>query len=261
MSPAALCRCVRFTSAYVAGWIGRQPEVKEESITDWSLDRLTRGTGVFAYRQFSRHEEGKVTGADWEWWIVGRSRAFKARVQAKRLNLEDNHPGLAYGNKHSLQIVKLIADAEANDSAAIYMFYATNAIPFRYRLILNGMFVADAHDIDDTFVNVPRRVITQQEVLNRSVPFPSFFCRPGDIRTSRSTLNNLARFVSVERAPLRAQAGDLEFDEPYVHTGVPVKIEEFLQSQRERVPLSEGWFLDHFETVSAVFVIDLRRIE
>src|SRR4051794_15384852 len=110
-----ICRSIIQASTYVADWIGRQPEVKEESITDWSLDWLAYQTNYrLAYRLFTRHEEARTTGADFEWWILGNERAFKARVQAKRLRADtDNYPGLAHANDYGLQIVRLIENARA----------------------------------------------------------------------------------------------------------------------------------------------------
>lgn len=79
------CERVRHCSLYVRHWIEKQPEVKEESLTDWLLFELSRRIPRIRYKSFSRHEESRVTGADWHWWFVFDRFSFQIRVQAKRL--------------------------------------------------------------------------------------------------------------------------------------------------------------------------------
>src|SRR5271156_2283041 len=108
----SICHVSYHASVYIERGLFRQPQVKEESLTDWFLDWTALHCREFHYTLFNRHEEGKITGADWEWWILGESNALKMRVQAKRLkDNDDNYPDLARSNAHGLQIEKLIADA------------------------------------------------------------------------------------------------------------------------------------------------------
>ena len=57
----------------------------EETITEGNLLELRRRhSDVIYLRTFSKHDESKI-GSDWEWYIVGRRRTLKIRVQAKRV--------------------------------------------------------------------------------------------------------------------------------------------------------------------------------
>jgi hypothetical protein len=245
-------------------WIDRQPEVKEESITDWSLDWLSQQTKRLAYRLFTRHEEARTTGADWEWWIIGRKRSFKARMQAKKLKPNaDNHSSLAKTNVHGLQILKLIQGAQAADAAPLYMFYAAAAIISAKPLTICGMHISDASRIDAQFVSVARRHVSQDDVLQSSVPLPMVFCRPQSTKPTPGPLDTLVRFIWSEREPqnqtIQDQVGDLD-DQPGIRHGIPRHVLTFLQDAGSR-RLQQAWFLDSFRGVEAVFVTDLRPKE
>jgi hypothetical protein len=68
-------------------WMICQPSVKEESITDSLLYNVSKITPLIKYKAFSRNEESKKTGADWEWWFHFTTTAIKFRVQAKKINI------------------------------------------------------------------------------------------------------------------------------------------------------------------------------
>lgn len=101
--------------------------ISEESITDFLLLDLRRAlpNNVFV-RKFSKSEEGKTTGADWEWWFVGSGRGFGMRVQAKRLSTKTQRYedlGRFAGKSHSLQVDLLIGDAQKTNLYPAYCFY------------------------------------------------------------------------------------------------------------------------------------------
>lgn len=261
-----ICRSIIQASVYVAEWIGRQPEVKEESITDWSLDWLAHRTNYrLAYRLFTRHEEAHKTGADFEWWIVGNERAFRARVQAKRLKSNsDNYPGLAHANDYGLQIVKLIENAHSVGAAALYLFYARSLTHLRHhKVAINGMFIAEADDIDNQFVSVARQYVSDADVLLRSIPLSVIFCLAGTLDPPSSGLSTLARFIRFERGPekQRVQIADLDNQTGiYKQNEIPSAVWSFIRAAREQKEVfSDSWFRDSFHGVDAVFVIDLRR--
>jgi hypothetical protein len=261
MPKDALCRLVIEASVYVAGWIGRQPEVKEESITDWSLDWLEQRTNRFAYKLFTRHEEARLTGADFEWWILGNQRAFKARVQAKKLRSNaDNYPGLAHANEHGLQIVKLIESANAEGAVPLYMFYARAAAQLPRGAVLNGMFVASAQQIDDNFVRVERRQVSESDVLKHSIPLSVIFCLAGWAKPQFGGLQTLVQFIRSERGPGKSQFQRLDLDgEQGIYREPPPQVMSFIEAIRiEHQVFSNDWFRDSFHGVDALFVIDLR---
>ena len=71
-----ICQIARDANDYVDGWMTRQPEIKEESITDWLLDYFDQHSSQLKYYQFNRYEEGAFSGADWDWWILLRNGCF-----------------------------------------------------------------------------------------------------------------------------------------------------------------------------------------
>ncbi len=75
-------------SKEVYNWLSNQPNVKEESITDWLLYSSSKRCPKIIYKAFTRNEESN-NGADWECWIIrGNNHYFKAYrflVQAKKI--------------------------------------------------------------------------------------------------------------------------------------------------------------------------------
>jgi len=141
------------------------------------------------------------------------------------------------------------------------MFYSDGNATINKNTMDNGMFVADAQDIDKRFVSVARKVLSDSDILRRCIPFPVLFCTPRSVHKQQRTLRNLARFVRAEIQPQRAQVEGLDFDEHYIHPGVPAKLEQFLHSITLEERLPKEWFIDSFRGVDGVFVIDLRRLE
>jgi hypothetical protein len=59
----------------------------EETLTDLNLLELKRQLPFLIYTEkFTRYREGKVTAADWEWWIASQDNWLGLRIQAKRLD-------------------------------------------------------------------------------------------------------------------------------------------------------------------------------
>lgn len=112
------CRLLRNASSYAAGWLFRQPSLKEESITDWLLDYVQQHSTAIRYYLFDRIEEGASSGADWDWWFLLSDGCFKIRVQAKKIKKDkDHYKDLAHFNKKHFQIDLLL------DSSARHNFY------------------------------------------------------------------------------------------------------------------------------------------
>ena len=85
--------------------------------------------------EFSRHEESRTTGADWEWWFCDGygERLFGMRVQAKKLKLlRVGVPGYDFGYTpdserskavSTRQVDRLIAAAARDSLPAVYALY------------------------------------------------------------------------------------------------------------------------------------------
>lgn len=98
----------------------------EETITETNLLELRRRhPNIITLNTFGKKKEAK-NGADWEWHIIGRHRTFRMRVQAKRLQANNNlkipHTVQSTGKQ---QIDLLIKDAKLNHLQPVYCFYST----------------------------------------------------------------------------------------------------------------------------------------
>jgi hypothetical protein len=177
--------CCRFqeSSSYVRTWLSAQPEVKEESLTDWLLYDVSKKVSSVVYRCFSRHQEARETGADWEWWFVFSKRSFCFRVQAKKaFPNSDNYPGLARTNQFGLQIDKLLESADEANAIALYALYSAEDLPTKcgkgHLDCHDGVFLAGALDLNAEFIQQARRPISSGDLLKRSIPFSCFGCCP-----------------------------------------------------------------------------------
>jgi len=113
-----LCQIATDASAYVAGWLQRQPALQEESITDWMLDYFVQHSSDIRHYQFTRYEEARMSGADWDWWLLLERGCFKIRSQAKKVRRNhDHYRDLARANKTGCQIDLLL------DSSTLHNFY------------------------------------------------------------------------------------------------------------------------------------------
>ena len=158
-----------------------QPEVKEESLTDWLLFDVSQKIPRITYKSFSRHKEARQTGVDWEWWFLFPSFALKMRVQAKKLSsTRDNYPCIAHTNMHGLQIEKLLHDADQNNSMPFYAFYTAEYADVMCRRSRNdeGVFMAGGHRIYDEVILKPRKTISSSELLKHTIALSCFLCCP-----------------------------------------------------------------------------------
>lgn len=131
----------------------------EETITETNLLALRRRhptqVNVFS---FSKQKESHVTGADWEWHIVGKVLTLKLRVQAKRVTKRGTISKLDVRapKAPSSQIDLLINDAVKYLMRPIYCFYCAEEHRsfWTSRPILHGMdsfeagcLIVDAREI------------------------------------------------------------------------------------------------------------------
>lgn len=179
--PPTDCEQVRYCSLYVRQWIEKQPEVKEESLTDWLLFELSRRIPRIRYKSFSRHEESHVTGADWHWWFVFDTFSFQVRVQAKRLKASGNcRPAILYPRRSCGQITKLIDDAKANNYLPLYAFYSAGApgVMCGHRLTDEGVYLAGALNVFGQSVKSTSTPLRSAQLLAISNPLSCLICCP-----------------------------------------------------------------------------------
>ncbi len=179
------CAALRAISDRLAEWQRKQVAVGEESLTDWLLFEMSSQLSSFRYLKFTRHREARETGADWEWWILFDGGCFGSRVQAKRVRIGiDNYSGLAYTNRHGLQITMLREAAKANGLPAFYLFYAPGdcgaslLCPREPYASLGGAFISSASRLYDRFILPGPSSISAAQLLAESNPLHCLFCCP-----------------------------------------------------------------------------------
>jgi hypothetical protein len=257
------CTNLKRSSFYVRKWIERQGCVKEESITDWLLYDVSQKISSIKYHAFSRDEEAKITGADWEWWFVFDQESFRYRVQAKKLKLNtDNYSSIAKTNKYGLQIDKLITDAVDKNFVPLYAFYADYVGELRCDNAKSGegVYVCGANSVNKDFILRGKKKVLAGNVLKGCVPLSCMLCCVDECSSNvdkcdsyRSFLN---KFFADEMMLVREERN---FPLGY-YAAVPDYIEDFL-----RMSSDEGdfpWERENerrFEGVNALMVYDGRK--
>lgn len=273
------CERLRESSQYIRHWIRRQGDVKEESLTDWLLFDVSEKIPGISYKAFSRHEEARRTGADWEWWFLFPSFSFAMRVQAKKLHPSgDNYPGIAHTNRYGLQIEKLLRDATRGNFMPFYAFYTDQKANVMCQMQRNdeGVFMAGGQKVYDAFMSGPRTQVMAADALQHTVALSCFLCcpltsgeesrmpsgsgDPGGGDGWRSFINN---YYKSEIEPRFAEEGsNLSESEliPGMHKETPHHIESFVKLSREGLP--DWWekeFSHAIEGTNALIVYDLRE--
>lgn len=256
------CEIFKECSAYVENWINKQPEVGEESITDWFLFNISEKLPYIKYKQFTRYVEGRVTGADWEWWFVfSNSQSFATRVQAKKIRLnKDNYSGLAHTTQGKLQIDKLISDARHNGMAAFYAFY-TNS---NSKTLCKGngkgygIYWSEANRIRKEFIQQGRKKITDSDVLKISNPIECLFCCPltfdkrNGIEGFKNYLKTYFPTYSEQDENSNVQNDDIGFIKTPNHITT-------LLDNKEVPEWYEEEFKNRFNGVKSIIVVDMRE--
>ena len=171
----------RLANDYVAGWLQRQPAVKEESITDWLLDYFHQSSPDVRYYEFDRHEEARFSGADWDWWFLLRRGCFKVRVQAKKLRRgKDHFTELARYNQTGYQIDLLLDSSAAHNFYPLYVLYAkTEGVERCTRASEPTVLsICSAQETYELIFGAARRRIESKDVLALTIPLECLFSCP-----------------------------------------------------------------------------------
>ena len=198
------CDHFRAATGYVASWISAQSSVGEESITDWLLYDLSAKVNGLKYFKFTKHQEARVTGADWEWWFVGNQQSLRMRIQAKRLSHGvDAYPSLAYANRYGLHIDKLLNDARSSNALAFYALYVE---PGQYAQLCSGpvphsklnqaIYIAAANSINQQFVAPARKFVSVADVVQRSNPIECLVCCPHTQAPAANAIDGLDSYIN-----------------------------------------------------------------
>ena len=269
------CKKVKKISKYIRYWISKQPEVKEESLTDYLLFQMSEKVPRIRYKAFSRHAEAKTTGADWEWWFVLSSTcAYKFRVQAKK-GFTDNYPHIVHSNKYGLQIEKLLKDAIRTNSIPLYAFYTKEMGTVMCTRGINdeGVYIAGANKVYRSFIRGGKKKVSIQDVLSIANPLSCFFCCPlmeiTDIRFS----NFLEYYYNEESREAIQQALKIENDKETtpgittlgLHERIPRYVSILMAQKNTEQNDIDSWYENEFSNrikgINAIMVYDIRDTE
>ena len=264
------------TSGECYRWLQKQPNVKEESLTDWILYTISERTDRFYYKAFTRNEEAR-SGADWEWWVLVDDYrgfcAYRFLVQAKKLKkAQDNYSLIAYGNRNGLQIDLLIDSAKHRNAMPIYIYYSIalpeiiqqiNNFDFIDKSIVawcegctNGAYMAMARSVKRKIFDSPRKKITEVDLLNNSLGlsmcdllFRSKYS-PKEIMDSlnRFYINNMGDNTAISPNGIK-------------HFGnfIPNYLTTLIDQNEDFPDWYESEFKYHLDDIAGVAVVDLRK--
>ena len=254
----AECQAFQDEGRYIAAWMAAQSEVKEESITDSYLYRLSRATTTIRYRSFSRWEEARRTGADWEWWFLLQHGALRLRVQAKKLRGGRNmRAEITRHNRHGGQMAMLMAAAHRDRAIPVYVFFSSpHCRPLACAAAsgTHGAYVASAHAIQSLLTG--GSAVRDSDVLLKSRPVACIACclLRGAAREAQGQIANWVREFRAD------EVGD-SIEEDGWHEIVPPYVNRILGSSDEeggvRPGIEEGLPPD----IQAVLVVDLKRAD
>lgn len=264
-------------SANCYQWQEKQPNVKEESLTDWLLYAISQSKDRFYYNEFTRNEESAV-GADWEWWVLTDGshglRAYRFLVQAKKLKKgKDNYPLIAYSNRNGLQIDMLIDSAKRRSAMPVYMYYSVsepeiaaqirNLYPLSSEIITwcedctNGAYLSMAHTVKHRVFDAPRGVISEQSLLNDSIKLSLLDLLLDGQHSAEKILDALnSYFIKNHGEDYFSNAGI-----KHIGNNIPGYLHALIDANKRKIHLD--WFEDEFkhefEDLGGVAVLDLRE--
>lgn len=261
----SLCKSFSDCSAEVKRWLTKQPEVKEETLTDWLLYSLSEKIPAIKYRQFTRTEEGRKTGADWEWWFVfSNKKSFAARVQAKKLKSNiDCYPGIAYTRNDRLQIERLLDDSAKDGLASFYSFYSIEngkSTMCSGQMNGEGVYLAEANKLRDEFILKSRIKLFPQEVLKFCNPVSCLFCCPMTYEAGKNIEEGFRRYLNQYFPTYSSNLGERQNIQELGFRDTPNYIQQLLDTAE----LPDWWeteYRSYLEKTNAILIIDLRNIE
>lgn len=137
-------------SAEIKSWLQDQPDVGEETLTDFLIRNISKHSKDIQCYKFN-HKKESENGADWIWCFRCYSYYYLMYVQAKKLNkrASKNHKGLEQRNINGKQIELLIQNAKSQNMLAVYAFYTNISAKTMCKMLYTdeGAFIASAQAI------------------------------------------------------------------------------------------------------------------
>jgi len=268
------CKEVKGISESIREWISKQPAVKEETLTDYLLFQMSERVPRIRYKAFSRQEEAKTTGADWEWWFVlSDHSAYKLRMQAKK-GFPDNYPHIAHSNRYGLQIEKLFEDAISTNSIPFYAFYTSEKGKVMCQRGINdeGVYIAGANKVYRSFIQGTRQKISIQSVLSISNPLSCFFCCPLVEEMGGHFSGFLGKYYNEESREGIQQTRNIEYEDIEnklsalgLHNSIPTYVSVLMKQRNNEADDIDRWYENEFryalKDINAILVYDARNKE
>lgn len=261
------CDKLKESSMYIKDWINCQAAVKEESLTDWLLYDISNKIKSITYKAFSRHEEARITGADWEWWFIFHTFSVKMRVQAKKIIPDkDNYPSIAHTNRYGLQIEKLLKNSQDRNFIPLYAFYTSLEEEVMCNRNINdeGVYMAGGNQIYTDFIECGKKYIYPSDVLIRCVPLSCFFCCPicneGKEGFIKFLMNYYESEINADK-DVNSKNKSKKHDELQgIYNRIPSYVSSFIEYSSKDIP--DWWekeFKNSIEGANAFVVYDARK--
>jgi len=260
-----ICENIHAISMHIKKWIRLQPNVKEESLTDWLLFQLNTNIPEIVSMAFNRFEEARKTGADWEWWFLFPKSYYKMRVQAKKM-VKDNYPSIAYSNKYGLQIEKLLQDAIKSNSIPFYAFYsAENGKTMCERNRKDeGVFIVGANEIYRSFISCGRTVVSPADLFKISNVLSCFFCCPliyynDNFEDFIEHYYEFENTKSIEKTLKRKSSTNAEHQFLGMYKTLPPYVSNLIQKRDDDLSYYEEEFKHNIDGINAILICDFRE--
>lgn len=257
-------------------WLQKQPNVKEESLTDWILYTTSQRTDRFYYKAFTRNEEA-YNGADWEWWVLTDGYhgpyAYRFLVQAKKLKSgQDNYPLISYGNRNGLQIDLLIDSAKHRNAMPIYIYYSTEKPETEQQLknfdfvakrvvvwcenCINGAYISMAQSVKDEIFGSPRKKISEADLLNHSLGLSVCDLLFHKEHSAEEIMDSINRYY-IRNMGDNARS----FPSGIKHFGnsIPNYLNTLISHNKNYPDWYESEYRYHLDDIAGIVVIDLRK--
>lgn len=185
-----LCDANKAISLKVKNFMLNVPGVNEESITDylvWKWQELDARFKYINVSAFTRQEESKTTGADFEieLWLVGKKFHFPLVIQAKKFvkSYDSYVAKLNYRAGTQGQLAKLLAYAKAQKKLPFYVIYSipdsnTKTMCHAKNTADTAIFMADAFTIKKFADGGHGKKVSKNKLLEATNPFHCMFCCP-----------------------------------------------------------------------------------
>ncbi len=185
-----LCQSNRELTKEIKEFLLNVGDVKEESITDylvWKWKEIDKRFKSISVSTFTRQEESKVSGADFEMeiWLIGKKKSYPLVIQAKKfIKPYDAYVSkLNYPKNTKGQMNKLLSYAALNNKLPFYVFYSLPDKKTRTMCRSNdvhdcGVFLACANDIEKFADGKYGKRVSKNNILKKSNPFHCIFCCP-----------------------------------------------------------------------------------